>query len=249
MPAIDTLQLTGLSDSEPFVSTSAVLLSGGLDSSVLLAMETDGGSRVQPIHVRSGLAWEQAEARAIRRLLEAPLFARFVAPLASLALDMRDVYPASHWAVTGQPPAYDTPDEDVYLEGRNITLVSKAAVLCARLGIGRLALGPLAGNPFPDATPEFFQAISRALSLGLNRTLTIVTPLARMHKEDVIARGLELGVPLELTLSCMKPDGDLHCGKCSKCRERHDAFDAAGVEDRTPYATPPGPAVADQDRS
>jgi 7-cyano-7-deazaguanine synthase len=226
-----------------------VLLSGGLDSSVLLAMETAGGSRVQPIHVRSGLAWEQAEARAIRRLLAAPLFARHVAPLVSLALDMRDVYPATHWAVSGQPPAYDTPDEDVYLEGRNITLICKAAVLCARLGVGRLALGPLAGNPFPDATPEFFAAIAHAVSLGLNRTLTIVTPLSSLHKEEVIVRGLELGVPLDLTLSCMNPAGEVHCGKCSKCRERHDAFTAAGVEDTTAYATPPGPAVAGQERS
>ena len=92
---------------------------------------------------------------------------------------MRDVYPPTHWAVTGHPPAYDTPDEDVYLDGRNIVLIAKAAVLAARLDLHRIALGPLAGNPFPDATPQFFRAIAQAMSFGLNREIEIATPLAR----------------------------------------------------------------------
>ena len=224
-------------------SASAVLFSGGLDSAVLLARELTNGGRPRPIHVRAGLAWEDAEARAVRRVLAADPFALKVSPAITLTIDMRDVYPPTHWAVRGEPPAYDTPDEDVYLEGRNIVLISKAAVLCARLGTERLVLGPLAGNPFPDATPEFFETMGRALSLGLARPFSISAPLAHLHKEDVIKLGLELQVPLELTLSCMNPTLDLHCGKCSKCRERHDAFRAAGVEDPTAYATPPGPGT------
>ncbi|TAK17776.1 MAG: 7-cyano-7-deazaguanine synthase [Acidobacteria bacterium] len=207
---------------------TAVLFSGGLDSAVLLARELEGHEAqrgTQPIHVRSGLAWEPAEARAIERILAVPPFAGRVAPVITLTVDMREVYPPTHWAVAGTPPAYDTPDEDVYLEGRNIVLISKAAVLCARLKIERLALGPLAGNPFPDATPEFFAAISKAMSLGLGRPLSVVAPLASMHKEDVIRLGQSMGVPLELTLSCMNPQpGDLACGRCSKCRERDQAF-------------------------
>jgi 7-cyano-7-deazaguanine synthase len=219
------------------MSASAVLFSGGLDSAVLLAMELRDGARVLPIHVRTGLAWEAAEARVIDRLLDVEPFAGKTRPLAALDLDMRDVYPSTHWAITGHPPGYDTPDEDVYLEGRNIILISKAAVLCARLGVGRLALGPLAGNPFPDATEEFFTTIARALSIGLARPFEIVTPLTSCHKEDVVAIGLTLGVPLALTLSCMNPSvGDGHCGRCSKCRERRDAFRLAGVDDPTRYA-------------
>src|SRR5512140_644853 len=147
------------------MAASLVLFSGGLDSAVLLAMERQAHAPVQPVHVQAGLAWEGAERRAIDRLLAAPVFSSGVEPLATLTVDMRDVYPASHWAVTGHPPAYDTPDEDVYLEGRNIVLLSKAAVLAARLGIPRIALGSLSGNPFPDATPEFIRTMSRALSL------------------------------------------------------------------------------------
>jgi 7-cyano-7-deazaguanine synthase len=214
---------------------SVVLFSGGLDSAVLLALERAREADVWPVHVRSGLAWEPAEARAIEALLAGPPFAGRVRPLTTLAVDMRDVYPASHWAINGTPPAYDTPDEDVYLEGRNIVLVSKASVLAARLGAERIVLGPLQGNPFPDATPEFFDTFGRGLSLGLARPMTLAAPLADRHKEDVVRLGLELGVPLELTLSCMNPGDGVHCNRCSKCRERRDAFRVAGVEDRTRY--------------
>ena len=211
----------------------AVLFSAGLDSAVLLATALAGGP-AHPIYVRTGLAWEPQEIEAAGRLLSAPLY-RTAAPMATLTIDMRDVYPASHWAVRGDAPGFDTPDEDVYLEGRNIVLLAKTAVLCARLKVSRIALGPLANNPFPDASPEFFATMGRALSLGLARPVEIDTPLTTRHKEDVIRLGVELGVPLELSMSCMNPRGDAHCGACSKCRERRDAFEAAGVRDPTTY--------------
>jgi 7-cyano-7-deazaguanine synthase len=170
--------------------------------------------------------------------LSAPPLAGRTQPLVRLEFTMRDVYPPTHWAVTGTPPAYDTPDEDVYLHGRNVSLISKAAVYAATKGIGRIALAPLAGNPFPDATPAFLSAFGAALSLGLDSPLEIVAPFSALHKEDVIRIGAALGVPLELTLSCMNPAGTTHCGLCSKCRERRDAFAAAGIPDPTRYANP-----------
>ena len=217
------------------MADAAVLFSGGLDSAVLLAGERAASDTVWPIHVRSGFGWETAETRAIERILAEAPFTTRVAPLQTVTVDMRDVYPATHWAVVGRPPAYDTPDEDVYLEGRNIVLIAKAAVLCARLRLGRLSLGPLAGNPFPDATPEFFSAMAHAMSLGLSHPLEIGAPLSALHKEDVIRLGLERGVPLALTMSCMQPEHDRHCGRCSKCRERQVAFREAGVPDPTSY--------------
>ena len=77
------------------------------------------------------------------------------------------------------------------------------------------------------------------MSLGLARPLAIAAPLAHLHKDKVIAIGRQLRVPLALTLSCMNPSNDRHCGKCSKCRERHEAFIAAGIEDDTDYASAP----------
>jgi 7-cyano-7-deazaguanine synthase len=218
---------------------AVVLLSGGLDSGVLLAHEAERG-RVYPVYVSVGLAWERAEQAMLRRLLMAPVF-RDIEPLAQLEFSMRDVYAPSHWAIRGTPPAYDTPDEDVYLAGRNVVLLTKAAVLAASRKATRLVLGTLAANPFPDATPDFFAAMARALSLGLNHPIEIATPFASWRKHEVIARGEVLGVPLEYTLSCMNPVVDVvpvHCGLCSKCRERRDAFDVAGVVDRTTYAHP-----------
>jgi len=218
---------------------SAVLLSGGLDSAVLLAEEAVADT-VQPIYVSVGLAWEDAERLATTRLLASGRLGPRVKPLVSLSVDMTDVYPAAHWARTGQAPGYHTPDEDVYLPGRNIVLLGKAGVFCTAAGIGRLVIGTLDHNPFPDATPEFRQTFAAALSLGLAHHLDIAAPFARVEKAEVIRRAAARDVPLELTLSCMNPairDGvPRHCGLCSKCRERHDAFLVAGVADPTEYA-------------
>jgi 7-cyano-7-deazaguanine synthase len=218
--------------------TTAVLVSAGLDSVVLMASEGREAT-VHPIYVSAGLAWEPEERKALARLLQHPSFAGRMAPLVELTFTVRDLYPATHWALRGEPPTFDTPDEDVYLTGRNVVLLSKAAIHCAQRGIPRVALGPLAGNPFPDATFEFFDAMARALSLGLAHRLEISAPFATLHKADVIRLGAELGVPLELTLSCMNPRDGKHCGQCSKCRERRDAFAEAGVMDRTEYAARP----------
>lgn len=219
---------------------AVVLLSGGLDSAVLVAHEART-ARVIPVYVSVGLAWEDAELEMVQALLRAPVFDGRVEPLAQLGLTMRDVYPPAHWAIRGTPPAYDTPDEDVYLAGRNLVLLTKAAVFAATRNAARVVLGTLANNPFPDATPEFFGTLARAMSLGLDAPIEIAAPLATLDKEDVIRLGGDLGVPFERTLSCMNPvrrpgAWPLHCGLCSKCRERRDAFSAAGLSDPAHYA-------------
>ena len=241
----------GPEPARPARPVCAVLCSAGLDSAVLLAHQarnTNGAGTIVPVYVRVGLAWEDAERATLDALLASPIFGGKTAgsatspvePLVVLDLDMRDVDPRSHWAIRGAAPAYDTPDEDVYIVGRNIVLLTKAAIACTYRGVGRIAIGPLAGNPFPDATPEFFASMGRALSLGLAHGIAIEAPFASWEKSAVIARGLELGVPLERTLSCMSPvdagSAWIHCGQCSKCRERRDAFAEAGVDDKTTYA-------------
>jgi 7-cyano-7-deazaguanine synthase len=219
---------------------TAVLLSGGLDSAVLLAEEA-AHDDVQPIYISVGLAWEAAERVAVDQFLARGFASPRVRPLASLSVDMSDVYPAAHWARRGTPPGYHTPDEDVYLPGRNIVLLGKAGVFCALAGLHRLVIGTLDHNPFPDATRAFRDAMASAMTLGLAHTLEIAAPYAHVGKAEVIARGQRAGVRLELTLSCMNPlangaDFPRHCGVCSKCRERHDAFLEAGVADPTDYA-------------
>jgi 7-cyano-7-deazaguanine synthase len=212
-------------------------LSAGLDSAVLAAFEARSAV-VHPLYISTGLAWEHAEMAALERLLATDPFGN-LAPAARLSFTVEDVYPVTHWALRGTPPAFDTADEEVYLAGRNVLLLSKAAIYCAQHRIPRIALGPLAGNPFPDATPEFFLTMARALSLGLDHPIAIATPFLSMDKSDVIKLGVELGVPLDLTLSCMNPQQGRHCGQCSKCRERRDAFRDAAVVDSTAYASAP----------
>jgi len=216
---------------------TAVLCSAGLDSAVLVAHEARRGW-VVPVYVAVGLSWEPQERRALETLLEAPAYRTRVRPVVALEFSMRDVYPPSHWAIRGEPPAYDTPDEDVYLVGRNVVLLTKAAVFCAQQRIGRIAIGPLQGNPFPDATDSFFAAFGSALSSGLAHEVLIAAPFREMNKSQVIKLGLELGVPLDRSMSCMRPSVGRHCGACSKCRERHDAFVKAGISDPTVYVSP-----------
>ncbi len=212
-------------------------MSSGLDSAVLLVHEA-AQFEVRPVYVRCGLAWEAAELRMLSRLMAAPGMAARLQPLTVVEMPLRDVYPPDHWAMVGRPPDYDTPDADVYLMGRNITLLAKAGLVAARAEARRIALGSLAGNSFPDTTPAFFAAMAEALSRGLAHALTVVTPFSALRKPQVIELGARLGVPFELTLSCLNPVNDAHCGRCSKCRERRDAFAEAGVLDPSSYSHP-----------
>jgi 7-cyano-7-deazaguanine synthase len=220
------------------MTVPAVLFSSGLDSAVLLADAAARYGGAQPVYVSAGLAWEPQERAMADRFLS-HLSSAAVRPLVSLEVPMRDVFPDSHWAIRGVAPGFDTPDADVFIDGRNIILLSKAGVYAARAGLSRILIGPLSGNPFPDASPEFFAAMARALSIGLGTGVEIQAPFLAFTKEDVIRLGVERRVPFELTLSCMQPADGRHCGRCSKCRERRDAFRGAGLEDPAPYATTP----------
>ena len=197
------------------------------------AAETDD---VQPVYVSVGLAWEGDE-----RTMAAQFVATLprLRPMKTLTVDMTDVYPPTHWAIRGEAPGFDTPDSDVYLEGRNLILLSKAAVYMARTRSPRVLIGLLAGNPFPDSSRGFFDAMENALSSGLAFGISIDAPFSAMTKADVIRLGQTLAVPFELTLSCMQPVRGEHCGQCSKCRERRDAFAEAGIRDPARYAAPP----------
>ena len=94
---------------------------------------------------------------------------------------MRDVYPATT-GPSRDAAGYHTPDEDVYLPGRNIILLGKTGVFCAAAGIGRLVLGTLDHNPFPDAHRHSARRWRPRSRLGLGARLTIDAPFARASK-------------------------------------------------------------------
>ena len=217
-------------------STIGLLLSGGIDSSILLAHLLESGRTVQPIHIRTGVAWELEEYTAIHAVLSALRSPRLL-ELVSLELPLDDLY-ANHWSMTGNGvPGEDSSDEAVYMPGRNPLLLVKAAVWCQIHGVGELALAPLASNPFADATDDFFAAFERAFTLAGNSPLRIVRPLAGMSKREVMQ--LRYNFPLEHTFSCIAPRDGLHCGRCNKCGERKSAFEMAGRADLTQYADQP----------
>lgn len=220
-----------------------LLLSGGLDSAILLGHLLAQGLQVQPFYVRAHLHWEAAEERAARRFCAA-LACPQLAELVTLEMPVADLY-RNHWSVTGrQVPDASTPDEAVYLPGRNALLVIKAALWCQLHGIRELALAPLSSNPFSDATDDFFAAFEAALNLAGEGTLRVIRPFGHLHKRDVMLLGQ--GMPLELTMSCIAPVGDDHCGECNKCAERQEAFRAAGMPDPTRYAAAPHPSTTRQ---
>ena len=212
----------------------AVLASGGLDSAILVGQFVSEGHEVTPIYVRFGLAWEEVEVRHLAEFL-ASLPAPGTKPLVVLDLPVADVYGA-HWSVTGDDvPGSDTPDEAVYLPGRNLLLLSKSSVWCALNGIQTIALGTLAANPFPDADHEFFAGFSAMAGRALGRPLEVITPFAGRAKHEVLAVGRPFA--LNLTFSCISPHAALHCGRCNKCAERQLAFRQLGISDTTEYAT------------
>jgi 7-cyano-7-deazaguanine synthase len=206
-----------------------VLLSGGLDSSILLADLLAQERTIQPIYICTQVAWERHELGAIRRFLQACRHPRLF-DLVTLALPLDDLYDA-HWSITGQgAPGSHTPDEAVYLPGRNPLLLVKAAVWCQIHGIQVLALATLANNPFSDATEQFF---SQLMSLALSAETRVIRPFAGRTKAEVMRLGR--GLPLEHTFSCIAPADGLHCGRCNKCAERKAAFESVGITDPTHY--------------
>lgn len=211
----------------------AVLVSGGLDSAVLLAEAAQAYPVVYPLYIRTGLVWEAAERDFLGRFLDA-VRTPALRPLVSLDLPVRDLY-GDHWSLTGDGvPAAGTPDEDVFLPGRNVVLLAKSLLWCHLNGVPEIALAPLAVNPFPDATPEFFAQMAGVVNRSVGGGVRVIRPYCELHKTDVIRRGRSF--PLQYTFSCIRPVDGLHCGRCSKCHERRVAFVAAGVPDPTRYA-------------
>jgi 7-cyano-7-deazaguanine synthase len=221
---------------EPVFGRIAILASGGLDSSVMLGIVARAGRQVFPIYIRAGLSWERDELATLRRFVRA-LKLPNVEPVSVLKLPMSDLA-GDHWSVTGRKvPGYQAAVASNYILGRNLTLLTKAAIFCARNQIGDLAMAPLESNPFPDARPEFFRAFARAVELGVGLKLKVRTPFAGLSKAEVVRRGATM--PLELTVSCARPKGHVHCGACTKCAERVAGFLEAGVSDPTLYARKP----------
>jgi 7-cyano-7-deazaguanine synthase len=212
-----------------------VLASGGLDSCVLLSCIAEVADDVHPLFVRNGHPWEAAEVAALRQFVAA-LGRPQIRPVAERALPLRDLLEA-HWGTRGYQPGFSDGYRANFIPGRNLALLSVASLFAFVQGADVLALGLLEGSPYPDASPRFLSAFETLFAEGLSRPLTILTPFARLPKEEVVRIGQAL--PLELSLSCVDPVDGQHCGNaCNKCAERQKAFALAGIADPTSYRNP-----------
>lgn len=210
----------------------AVLISGGLDSAILLGDALRHYGNVVPIYMRCGLSWEKVEFAYLARYLDALRSPR-LQPLVVLEQPIADVY-GRHWSVTGEAvPDESTPDEAVFLPGRNVLLLAKSLLWCHLHGVQALALGSLQTNPFPDATPAFFAGFQEIVNQAMSGHVAVRLPFGGMKKQQVMRLGQ--GLPLEHTFSCIAPIDGLHCGLCNKCAERRHAFADAEMDDPTQY--------------
>ena len=211
-----------------------VLLSGGIDSSILAAHLLTIGERVQPFYIRSGLYWQTEELLAITKFLRAIASPR-LHELVVLDLPLADLY-QEHWSVSGiGVPDAHSPDAAVFLPGRNALLLVKAALWCQMHAIPQLALATLGTSPFHDAHDNFFRDFQAALNCGDLPPLEISRPFTGLTKRQV----MELGhhAPLQYTFSCVAPRNSLHCGVCNKCAERRSAFASIARPDPTRYCS------------
>lgn len=198
-----------------------VLLSGGIDSSVALAVTAADGFRCSALlvdyHQRNadeelGRARMQAGARQ----------AEVVSATVSFPVSAGE--PLSQRGGAGV--------SSHYVPGRNGVLVALALSVAEAHGAARVVIGATAEDfaGFPDCRPDYFDAWRALASVGMARAPEIVTPLASMSKADVIRRGVDLGVNFASTWSCYGP-GPSPCATCGACLTRARGFAAAGIVD------------------
>ena len=213
---------------------TAILVSGGLDSAILLAdMVNHKFPKVWPVFVQCGLYWEKTELEYLRRFINA-IKAPNLAELIILDVPVGDLY-KDHWSLTGiNVPDVKSPDEAVFLPGRNVLLTAKALLWCNLNQVKSLSLAVLESNPFPDATDSFFLTMEQAINESVSGNVKLLRPYAGMHKTDVLKIGRN--APLEHTFSCIYPINGIHCGKCNKCAERKNGFSKASMKDPTSYS-------------
>jgi len=222
---------------------AVVLLSGGLDSSTVLAVARRDGYEAHCLSVDYGQRHkgELAAARRVARALGAASHrsARVTLSLfgGSALTDPRIAVPK------GRSEARMGADIPVtYVPARNTVLLSVALAWAEVLGADDLFLGVNAVDysGYPDCRPAFLRAFERlarvATRAGVEGSrLSIHAPLLRLSKAGIVRLGTKLGVPYHLTLTCYDPVGSRACGRCDACTLRRKGFEEAGVPDPTRY--------------
>lgn len=121
-----------------------------------------------------------------------------------------------------------------YVPFRNGLFIASAASIALSKGCSKILYGAhaddSAGSAYPDCSKAFNDAMNTAVYEGSGKLLTVEAPFVGINKAEVVKKGLEIGVPYELTWSCYE-GGDKPCHKCGTCIDREKAFEANGVKD------------------
>lgn len=219
-----------------------VLSSGGVDSTTVLAMAVEkyGKENVVALSVSYGQKHDKE--------LQAAIAVAEYYGVEQIFLDLAKIFQYSNCSLLTQSTE-DIPEESyaeqiektsgekpvsTYVPFRNGLFLSSAASValskdCSVIYYGAHA-DDSAGFAYPDCSPEFHKAINEAIWEGSGHQLNVEAPFVNKSKAEVVKKGLELGVPYELTWSCYQ-GGNKPCGKCGTCIDRAAAFEANGVTD------------------
>jgi 7-cyano-7-deazaguanine synthase len=249
------------------MSDDVVILSGGLDSTVCLALSAREGRTVAltfDYGQRQRPELQAAERVAVHYGVEqivVPLDARpwggsaltdssIEVPRASTSRS--DVAPTTGAARRKRPTTSSetaSPIPVTYVPARNLIFLSVALGVAeaGNLDAVHLGVNALDYSGYPDCRPEFVDAFRRVAALAQRRgvegrPVLVETPLIDLHKSEIVELAVELDVPLELTWSCYR-EGPAPCGTCDACALRAKGFERAGVIDpAVPRQTRPGRA-------
>lgn len=218
-----------------------VLFSGGVDSTTCLglAIEKYGKENVIPLSVFYGQKHKK-EVEAAEKILEyygikgmeMDLSSVFEYSSCSLLQHSGEEIPETSYAE--QLKGSDGKPVSTYVPFRNGLFLSAAASIALSKGCCCIYYGAhrddAARDAYPDCSESFFENMNRAVYEGSGKALHIEAPFIHVNKAAVVAEGLRLGVPYELTWSCYEGK-DRPCGVCGTCRDRQKAFEANGVKD------------------
>ena len=222
---------------------AVVLLSGGLDSTTVLAMAKADGFEPVCLAVSYGQR-HVVELDRARRVTQA----MGVKDFRVVTVDLRQVGGSALTADIDVPK--DRPESELshgipitYVPARNALFLSLALGLAEVVEANVIYIGVNAVDysGYPDCRPEFIRAFEQMATLatkaGVEGTrFEVRAPLSGMTKADIIRAGVKLGVDYSMTHSCYDPDPEGRaCGRCDSCVLRRRGFEQAGVADPTPY--------------
>ena len=219
------------------MKNAVVLVSGGMDSAVVLAIARKRGFRPHALSVSYGQRHTSELAAA------AQLAASVGAPHKLVTVDLRSIGGSALTDDIEVPEAGGAGIPVTYVPARNTIMLSIALGWAEVLGADDLFCGVNAVDysGYPDCRPAFIAAFEQLANLATKagvegHRLRVHAPLIDMTKADIVREGQRLGVDFAATVSCYRADAEGRaCGHCDACRLRADGFRAAGVADPTRY--------------